>query len=101
MSLEAKLFRAQPQVIYNGEVPQRNKDRILVVYHAPVVDYFYSASLWARMNEAIDNTLDRSDYQVLVLTPHRDDVTTLFFKNLSKSPLGPHPIASTDRKSVV
>jgi len=47
------------------------------------------------MNEAIDNTLDRSDYQVLVLTPHRDDVTPLFFKNLSKSPLGPHPIAST------
>jgi len=45
MSLEAKLFRAQPQVIYNGEVPQRNKDRILVVDHAPVVDYFYSASL--------------------------------------------------------
>lgn len=67
----------------------------LIIAHAPEITFSKSAELWQEKNKEIDRQTDRSNCQIIILTPYRDDVTHTFYRSLKRSLLGKYPVATT------
>lgn len=79
------------------KTPVRDAQQRLVVAHAPEISYECASCLWQEMNERMDAEIDRTDAQVVILTPH-EDVTRKLYDSLQKSPLGKYTVATTEEK---
>lgn len=80
---------------FNEEkAPQRVEDR-WVFSRALELTRQCAAKMWVETNQSMEKSLDRSEAQIMVLTPHLKDVTPKFLNSLKEDPLGKYPVATT------
>lgn len=78
-----------------GKKPSKDKQGRTVFVHAPELTYEFSAKFWQSKNKEIKKRLKKIKPQIVVLTPHQDDVTHIIYKSLKRKPLGKLPVATT------
>lgn len=65
-------------------------------FHAPELTYKFSSDFWQNKNKEINQRIKkRNNAQVVVLTPHQNDVTHEVYKSLKHHSLGKYPVATT------
>lgn len=77
--------------------PVRDSKQRLVVARAPEISYECGSCLWDVVNRKMNSEIDRTDAQVVVLTPH-SDMTRKLYVSLQDSPLGKYKAATTEEK---
>lgn len=75
--------------------PTRDKFGRRLFVRAPELTYKFSSHLWQTKNREMDRRIKRKNCQIVVLTPHQDDVTHVIYKSLRHSQLGKYPVATT------
>lgn len=78
-----------------GKKPTKDKFGRRLFTHAPELTYEFSSRFWQNKNNEINKKIKRKNCQIVVLTPHRDDVTHEIYKSLKHKPLGKYPVATT------
>lgn len=71
-----------------------NKGRVLYV-RAPELPFEWSANFWQESTDEMNKQIDRTNCQIVVLTPYQDDVTYKFLRLLKHNPLGKFPVATS------
>lgn len=79
----------------DGKKPIKDKSGRKVFIHAPEVTYKFSSKLWGSKNRKINNSIKRNNCQVVVLTPHQNDVTHEIYKKFKHQKIGKYPVATT------
>lgn len=77
-----------------GKIPQRIEDR-WVFGRALELTRECAARMWTETNQVREKLIDRTETQVMVLTPHPRDVTSRLLNSLKENPLGKYPVATT------
>lgn len=75
--------------------PTKDKFGRKIFAHAPEITYQFSSKFWQKKNKEINNSIKRNDCQIVVLTPHQDDVTHEIYKKLKHQKIGKYPVAIT------
>lgn len=75
--------------------PIRDKFCRWLFVQAPALTYQFSSRFWQTKNQEMNRKIKRKDCQIVVLTPHQDDVTHTIYKSLRHKPLGKYPVATT------
>jgi len=78
-----------------GKKPTKDKLGRRLFVRAPELTYQFSSSFWQTKNKEINRKIKRNDCQIVVLTPHQDDVTHVIYKLLRSRRLGKYPVATT------
>jgi len=78
-----------------GKKPVKDKLGRRLFVHAPELTYKFSSCFWQSKNNEINKKIKRKNCQIVVLTPHQDDVTQEIYKSLKHKPLGKYPVATT------
>lgn len=78
-----------------GKKPVKDKIGRTLFTHAPEITYEFSSDFWQSKNNEINRKIKRTSAQVVVLTPHQDDVTHVIYKSLKHRPLCRFPVATT------
>lgn len=63
--------------------------------HAPELTYEFSSRFWQAKNQEMNRKIKRGNCQIVVLTPHQDDVSHEIYKSLKHNPLGKYPVTTT------
>jgi len=71
-----------------------NKGRVLYV-RAPELPFDWSANFWQESTDEMNKQINRTNCQIVVLTPYQDDVTHKFLKSLKHNQLGKFPVGTT------
>lgn len=75
--------------------PIKDKFGRRLFVRAPELTYQFSLRFWQSKNQEMNRKIKRSNCQVVVLTPHQDDVTHIIYKSLRRKQLGKYPVATT------
>ena len=90
------MFSQSPNLSFSPDKkPTKDRFSRTVFCRAPELTYDCAADLWQKKNQEIRQTLKRINAQLVVLTPHQDDVTYVIYKSLKRKPLGRYPVATT------
>lgn len=75
--------------------PIKDKLGRTLFLRASELTYEYSSKLWQSKNKEINQQIKRTNAQIVVLTPHQDDVSHVIYKSLKHHSLGKYPVATT------
>ena len=75
--------------------PTKDKFGRKLFVRAPEITYQFSSKAWQKKNKEINSSINRSNAQIVVLTPHQDDATHKIYKKLKHQKIGKYPVATT------